>query len=93
VNRIARCLAVLATATLLPLGLAACGVKGPLEAPPGAAVATVADGPAPVRSGVPDPALNLAGIPVGPSLRPATGPAIDEAPAARQRSTLDWLID
>lgn len=66
--------------------LAGCGVKGPLEMPPHAASADpVLNAPA----GTPTPAPSLpAGTTVG-----TTTTAVVQAPAARQRSVFDWLLD
>jgi predicted small lipoprotein YifL len=89
------CLAVFGGA--LAFGLSACGVKGPLDPPPSAAVDTTV----PVDPGAPPPPPAVVyGVPGAPG---AVGPqpigpqrtsaAVTGAPAARQRSILDWLIN
>jgi predicted small lipoprotein YifL len=88
------CLAILGGA--LAFSLSACGVKGPLEPPPSAAVdptVTVDPGapPPPAQAGYVGP-----GAPgtVGQVNEPRrTSAAVANAPAAKQRSILDWLID
>ena len=88
------CLAILGGA--LAFSLSACGVKGPLEPPPSAAVdptVTVDPGapPPPAQAGFVGP-----GAPgtVGQANEPRrTSSAVANAPAAKQRSILDWLVD
>jgi predicted small lipoprotein YifL len=86
-----------AAVLLLPLGLAACGVKGPLDPPPGAGVVET---PSPQPAGPPRTSaapqsdiLVVTGPQATPPSRPVSGAAVENAPAARQRSALDWLID
>lgn len=88
-TRFATRFGVLVVAAALPLGLLGCGVKGPLDPPPGAkaaAVAPVATEPAPEAwPGITPP-------------KPAQVPglassAVAKAPAARERHPLDWLLD
>jgi predicted small lipoprotein YifL len=88
------CLAVFGGA--LAFGLSACGVKGPLDLPPSAVVdATVAAEPGapppPVQAGYVVPgAPGAVGQVTGPQ---RTSAAVANAPAAKQRSILDWLVD
>jgi predicted small lipoprotein YifL len=87
------CLAVFGAA--LAVGLSACGVKGPLDPPPSAAVDPVA----PVAEGSPPPPPPQGGyvVPGAPghvsSTPQRTSSAVVNAPVAKQRSILDWLVD
>ena len=89
------CLAILGGA--LAFSLSACGVKGPLEPPPSAAV----DPTVTVEPGAPPPPAQagyvVPGAPgtVGHSQRGPrrTSAGVANAPAAKQRSILDWLVD
>lgn len=65
--------------------LAGCGVKGPLEPPPYAAAS---DPALAAPAGTPTPAPSLSAGAVG-----TTTAAVVQAPAARQRSMFDWLLD
>jgi predicted small lipoprotein YifL len=92
------CLAVLGAA--LAAGLSACGVKGPLDPPPSAAVdPTVPVAPAGgVAAGSPAPSPQAGPVLPGAPGSQVSGPqrtstAVVQAPAAKQRSILDWLID
>jgi predicted small lipoprotein YifL len=60
------------------LGLAGCGRKGGLDAPP--AGASIAQEP-------------TAGAPPEPGVAPDTRPALAPPPATRRRTPIDWLID
>jgi predicted small lipoprotein YifL len=86
----------LAGALALALSVAACGRKGPLELPPSAA-AEPAAAPAPV-AGPPGQwdeqrAVEAGGLAtVRPVARPHD-PYVRNAPAAKQPSVLDWLVD
>jgi len=85
---------LVAAALLLPLGLAACGTKGPLDPPPSAGFAdTAPQGPGSSEANIPQPGIQFVGVqPTSPS-QPVSPAAVENAPAARQRSVLDWLID
>jgi predicted small lipoprotein YifL len=96
--------ALLGFAATLVLGLAGCGVKGPLSPPSGLDLepSAVAEQPpaqvptAPI--GVPvngfTPAM-IGGQPpsVAAVARGTTSTAVTTAPAGRNRSALDWLVD
>jgi predicted small lipoprotein YifL len=76
----------------LALGLSACGVKGPLEPPPSAAL----DPTVSVDPGAPPPAQAGYTVPgaVGRVDEPRrTSAAVAGAAVAKQRSILDWLVD
>jgi predicted small lipoprotein YifL len=84
-------------ALALALGLAGCGVKGPLEPPPqsgihpnavSAQAATVPATPGAL------PPQHAATQPSGIAAQPASSAeAVANAPAAQRRSVLDWLVD
>jgi predicted small lipoprotein YifL len=93
-------------AMTLPLALAACGVKGPLEPPAGARLADQPQSSAtdPLRPTGTSPTVAQSSIPTGtspgvqagpgsPLGTGTTSPAVRQAPAARERSVLDWLIN
>jgi predicted small lipoprotein YifL len=83
----------LAGALAVALGLAACGRKGPLEPPPGAAIEAppaVAEVPPPGTTWAQPPPLAADSSPRVPG-RPYEG-VTASAPAAKQPSILDWLI-
>ena len=90
------------------LGLGACGRKGPLEPPPsaaatvnpGAPVAATSEGVSNVSGqGTPEPeggGGNSAWSPVGnrsAGVHGATTREVLYAPAAKERSVLDWFVD
>lgn len=83
--------ALLALGLSAACALAGCGVKGPLEPPPGVTVAPGPINPAtlpPSAQGqdrIVDAAKNQGG---GSSSRPVL-----QAPASQNRNPLDWLID
>jgi hypothetical protein len=95
---------LLSLAAALVLGLGGCGVKGPLSPPPGLdleASAVAEQPPAQVPTspgGAPlgpyNPAL-IGGQPpsVTAVARGTTSAAVTAAPAGRNRSALDWLVD
>ncbi len=88
-TRFATRLGVLVVAAALPLGLLGCGVKGPLEAPPGATAGTAA----PVAT-EPSPEAWPGITPPKPAQVPGmASTAVARAPAARERHPLDWLLD
>jgi predicted small lipoprotein YifL len=94
VTSLPRRLAFGALALALPLGLAACGVKGPLEPPPNSGVVDPrAEAPPPQNGTGPlsGPAYQAPGSTAG--LRQPAPRAVVNAPAAQQRSFLDWLTD
>ena len=66
--------------------LAGCGRKGPLEPPPSAAVE-----PVPPTAAA-DPVAATWGAPAPPATRPNEA-IVRAAPAAKQRSVLDLLLD
>ena len=86
------CLTVVGGA--LAFSLSACGVKGPLEPPPSAAVdPTISADP-----GAPPPPAQAGYVIPGTPGQVVTEPrrtsaAVAAAPAAKQRSILDWLVD
>jgi predicted small lipoprotein YifL len=89
---------VLAVALIVaaPLGLAGCGVKGPLEPPPSSQIVDQRVDPAPrpivtPNGGLSGPAYQPPSSPAG--LRAPAPRATASAPAGQQRSVLDWLID
>jgi predicted small lipoprotein YifL len=94
----------LALAAALALGLAGCGVKGPLDPPPGLDLepsaiahqppAQVPTTPGGTLTGPYNPAM-IGGQPpsVTAVARGTTSTAVTAAPAARSRSALDWLVD
>jgi predicted small lipoprotein YifL len=88
VNRLPRRLAVITVVLALPLALAACGVKGPLEPPPSAKVVDAP--PEAPRQRVTGPALIGQPRVVQPT---ATQRAAASSPAAGRASPLDWLVD
>ena len=84
-----------ALALALAVGLSACGRKGPLEPPPSAAIE-----PLPVPESAPASAVAWpppdATSPVPGTQRPASQPRdtiTSTAPAGKQGSILDWLIN
>ncbi len=85
-----------AAALLVPLGLTACGVKGPLDPPPRAGVVDAPEAAPAVGtrySSVPQPGINVTGVQSTSLGPPVSANAVENAPAARRRSALDWLID
>jgi predicted small lipoprotein YifL len=94
----------IALALALPLGLAACGVKGPLEPPPYAAAEvenaqkataepaqsqpTSTTTVASTKKRAAAPARTGSGVGSG-----TTSGAVVNAPAARERNPLDWLVE
>jgi predicted small lipoprotein YifL len=89
----------IAGALAFALTLAGCGVKGPLEPPPSAGIQDPpATAQAPTGVGTPptqSSAASLVGQPpaVAGIARGTTSAAVTQAPAAKERSVLDWLID
>jgi len=82
---------LLLAALLLPLGVAACGVKGPLDSP----ASYVATG-SPETEASPTARREIGTTGdrrIDEGNRPVSQSAVDAAPAARKRSALDWLID
>jgi predicted small lipoprotein YifL len=84
-----------AGALALALSVAACGRKGPLELP--ASAVESGPGPAPV-AGPPGQWEEQGAVAAGgrAAVRPAArphDPYVQNAPAARQPSILDWLVD
>ncbi|HEX2217036.1 MAG TPA: lipoprotein, partial [Xanthobacteraceae bacterium] len=95
VNRILRRTSLTALALALPLALTACGVKGPLDPPPGAKVVdapppTEAETRAARRDAGAQIALPTSGVDFSPQ---TTSSAVVNAPAGRRSSPLDRLID
>ncbi|HET9904249.1 MAG TPA: lipoprotein [Xanthobacteraceae bacterium] len=84
-------------ALLLALGLAGCGVKGPLEPPPQSGIhpnevqAEPATVPVPPGTTAAHPLDHAPAV--AEMARRTTAPAVRDAPAAQRRSVLDWLID
>ena len=92
-NRAFICVAAL----VLPLGLAGCGVKGPLEPPPNSGLEPHASAAPATQPASPDSLAAARAMP-GSRTAVATTPsgasaAVIDAPAAQRRSALDWLID
>ncbi|MBX6424417.1 MAG: lipoprotein [Variibacter sp.] len=82
----------------LALGLAGCGVKGPLEPPPESGVKPNATAPQPATTPVIPGTLAGPDAPtyspsVGAVARGTTSESVVNAPAAERSSPLDWLID
>jgi predicted small lipoprotein YifL len=77
------------------LGLSACGRKGPLDPPPGAAVPRAATSEPQVPAGqiVAAPVLDSKGRIVQPGKKSPRGP-VAAAPTGQQPNfILDWLLD
>ena len=82
----------IAAVSAFALGLAACGVKGALEPPPGTAAAVEAEqqaqGPATYPA---DEAARRQADAAAYGAK--VGPAVSQAPNAKRRSSFDWLLD
>ena len=89
----------LAGTLALVLGLAGCGVKGPLEPPPYATVQPTSEAEArPTGVGVPSAKPSEASLSAQPGsvaaiARGTTSNSVMGAAAAKERSALDWLIE
>jgi predicted small lipoprotein YifL len=93
----------IALALALPLGLAACGVKGPLEPPPYAAAEVENAQKATAEPTQSQPTSTTTVAPTRRAAAPArtgsgvgsgtTSGAVTNAPAARERNPLDWLVE
>jgi predicted small lipoprotein YifL len=86
----------LAVAGALALGLAGCGVKGPLEPPPSSGIRDPApeDRSATLAPQTGPAGANILGQAPAPSniARGTTSAAVTQAPAAQEPSVLVWLF-
>ena len=98
-NRTLKNLTIAGLVALSAFGLAACGVKGPLEPPQSSASAEArpAAAEAPVAAGeartVAVPGAGVVGYTASSETVRGTSSSTTGTPAATQRSVLDWLID
>jgi predicted small lipoprotein YifL len=82
---------------VLALGLAGCGVRGPLEPPPDAGIAPNANATysatVPVPRTAPTASILTQPPAVSSTQRGTTSAAVVNAPAAQRNNPLDWLTD